>query len=176
MSGAAFNLEALRQKTQEARVEKSQIMQTAEDLAFDHFSDIINSEPFNEKMLEAADASRFSADFYQWQYVPDEDPRFMFGGVRILDIVKRTDLKKRLNDLVNPDHEANGFFVSHRVTNRPRTNRRGRGRGKAAPPPKRNNDEPTKYALFVSWRPRPVKKQKDATEENSPEDTAGDEE
>lgn len=165
MSGAVFNVEALRQKTRNARVEKSQVMQTAEDLAFDKFESIIKSDEFNQRMAEAAEAGRFSTDFYEWEYVPDEDPRFMFGGVRILDIVKRTDIKKRLNELVNPDHEENGFFVSHRVTNRPRDSRRGRGRGRGrAPAPKRNKDEPTKYALYLSWKPRPAKKAEEPKE------------
>lgn len=146
-----LNIEELREMATEAQTERGKEWQTAEDLAYDHMVEILNDDQFKNRMLEEAQNGRSTVVFYKWSYVPDGDERYTFGGVRILDLVKRSNLKKRLNEYVG----AKGFFINHRVVSdigRPVGRGRGRGRGRGGAP-RLDDSRPRKYELFIGgWR------------------------
>lgn len=117
------------------------------------------------KMKQAAKQGYKRAYLYTWEFTENhEDKTNCFKDVRMLDLVKKSNLIEKLNKYFNPNLSRDGLHVHYHSFN----NLQKSGTSTFS---KRKN--PTRYGLYVSWSlPREnqdnenVKENQDHGEEN----------
>ena len=123
-----LNIEHIRQLTNKKHADNKKYFEEAADEAFEY---IVNGS--EDKIYEAASTGRPLTYIYRWKYLKDPvDKTFCFKNVRIMDLLRKTDLLERLRKNFNPDSEQNGYKVGWK---------------------KFKKTEPTEYGIFVSWFP-----------------------
>ncbi len=144
-----YNASELRQLSQSARQNQSDIYAKACKVAYD---EIISKA--DEKIQEAIEKGNFRAYLYTWFFVEDKnDRKYTFNNVRILDIVTKTDLiddlRAYFSTASSDDDDANTLYVDwHKF--------------------KSDGKEPSKYGIYVSWAEH---KDKDNNDEKIDETT-----
>jgi hypothetical protein len=133
------NIDKLRAIAESSRNNNAEAYKKGADLALE-----VILKNYVEKMEGASRNSRNSVQLYRWQYVADKsDQTYSFNGISVIKLLMNYGpsedegiLLNKLRNFFNPDKNRNGYRVGFRKY------------------PGRNPNEPTGYAIYVSWAPK----------------------
>lgn len=129
-----ISIEKVRELTNDARETNEERMSTACDEAFEYIT-----ATMKDKILESAKKGKTRTLIYEWEFLSNpDDETYSFNGIRILEILKQTQLINNLRDFVNAKSKHDKFYLSWQRLN------------------KEEKDAISKYAILVSWAEKPA--------------------